>query len=166
MEKRQWDWSLIELWVCPFERETQPSPYPSSNWKTLLETLREASHLIFKTQTWKCFQTTFSSGNSLKHSLACRLYAFQCIVKVSKYIYMLICSGILASWKGVGGRLVNRVFSLRGPWECDFFVPSRFKHIPVKPWILWALIPCSKTTCWSGLQDEALFQCDVNLTST
>lgn len=57
---------------------------------------------------------------------------------------MLIWSGILSCYKGVWGRLFNCVFSLCGPWECDFFVPSRFKHIPVKPWILWALTPCIK----------------------
>lgn len=59
---------------------------------------------------------------------------------------MLIWSGTLSSSKGVWGRLVNCVFSPRAPWEFDFFVQSRFKHIPVKPWMLYALIPCSQTT--------------------
>lgn len=57
---------------------------------------------------------------------------------------MLICSGMLSSSNGVWGRLVNCVFSLCAPWEFDFFVQSRFKHIPVKPWMLYVLIPCSK----------------------
>lgn len=59
---------------------------------------------------------------------------------------MLICSGILSSSIGVWGRLVNCVLSLCAPWEFDFFVPSRFKHIPAKPWMLYVLIPCSRKT--------------------
>lgn len=54
---------------------------------------------------------------------------------------MLICSGILSSSIGVWGRLVNCVLSLCAPWEFDFFVQSRFKHIPAKPWMLYVLIP-------------------------
>lgn len=57
---------------------------------------------------------------------------------------MLICSGIRSSSIGVWGRLVNCVLSLCAPWEFDFFVPSRFKHIPAKPWMLYVLIPCSR----------------------
>lgn len=57
---------------------------------------------------------------------------------------MLICSGILSSSIGVWGRLVNCALSLCAPWEFDFFVPSRFKHIPAKPWMLYVLIPKSK----------------------
>lgn len=62
---------------------------------------------------------------------------------------MLICPGILSSSNGVWGRLVNCVFSLYALWEFDFFVQSRFKHILVKPWMLYVLIRCNEKTLWT-----------------
>lgn len=77
---------------------------------------------------------------------------------LSKCIYMLICSGIPSSWKGIGGRLVNCAFSSRATTGMRFLCATEVQTHSCKAVDIIrvdSLHPNNLRTCWSTPEPRA-----------